>query len=70
VCRRVLSTQLFYPPVPFRAARSGLLSMARLRTGHLVEGIEECPGGVDVVSRAGGKTVSERFDRVVIAAGD
>ena len=63
----VLSTQLFYPPVPFRAARSGLLSTARLRTGHLVERVEERPGGVDVVSRAGGKTVSERFDRVAQA---
>ncbi len=61
--------QLFYPPAPFRAAQSGFLSMAELRMDHRVERLEERDDGVDVVSLFEGKTVTERFDRAVIAAG-
>jgi nucleoside-diphosphate-sugar epimerase len=61
--------QLFYPPAPFRAAQSGFLSMAELRMDHRVERLEDRDGGVDVVSLFEGKTVTERFDRAVIAAG-
>lgn len=65
----ILSTQLFYPPRPFRAADSGFLTLGHLRTGHVVERVEEKADSIEVVSRAEGKQVVERFDRVVVAAG-
>ncbi len=61
---------LLYPRTAFRAAGSGFLTMADLRLGHCVERVEERDGGVAVVSSVAGERVrSERFDRLVLAAG-
>jgi choline dehydrogenase-like flavoprotein len=46
----IAPAQLFYPRTPFRAAASGLLTMAKLRPGHRVEQVIERAGGVDVVA--------------------
>ena len=54
---------------PFRAAESGFLNMGQVRTDHRVERVEERADGVDVVSRMAGRSTTEHFDRVVIAAG-
>ncbi len=43
--------------------------MGQVRTGHRVERVEERAGSVDVVSRTAGQSMTEHFDRVVIAAG-
>ena len=65
----VVPTQLFYLHPPFRAADFGFLTMGQVRTGHRVERVEERAGSVDVVSRTAGQSMTEHFDRVVIAAG-
>ena len=43
--------------------------MGQVRTDHRVERVEERADGVDVVSRMAGRSTTEHFDRVVIAAG-
>ena len=65
----ITPAQLFYPRAPFRAAASGFLTMARLRTGHRVEQVTERAGGVDVLSRADADREVSHFDRVILAAG-
>ncbi len=65
----ITPARLFYPRTPFRAAASGFLTMATLRTGHRVEQVIERAGGVDVVSRVGGGNETSHFDHAILAAG-